>query len=59
MQSDNQDSYKPEALTKPVAERKSIAEQAKALLSGDEEWRITEWEDIGEPQEVEQDLKID
>ncbi|KAE8447164.1 hypothetical protein EG329_010995 [Mollisiaceae sp. DMI_Dod_QoI] len=48
--------------TKPTKERESMAEQAKALLSGKEAWKQTpqrtEWEDVGEAVEVEQDVEL-
>lgn len=51
-----------DARQKPTKERDSIAEQAKALLSGQEAWRQTpprdEWEDVGEAVEVEQDVEV-
>lgn len=41
-----------DASTKPTPERSSMAEQAKALLSGKEAWKPAserdEWEDVGE-----------
>ncbi|TVY84685.1 Mitochondrial 54S ribosomal protein L23, partial [Lachnellula suecica] len=56
----NENSFRPEAREKPSAERESIAEQAKALLKGEEKWRTTttEWEDDGDAVEVEQDVKV-
>ena len=54
--------YRPGWREKPTRERGSIAEQAKALLQGKEEWRNTptrdEWEDVGEAVEVEKDVDI-
>jgi large subunit ribosomal protein L23 len=51
-----------DAPTKPTPERESIAEQAKALLSGKEAWKPTpqrdEWEDVGDAVEVEQDVEV-
>ncbi|KAI9872188.1 MAG: hypothetical protein M1830_001927, partial [Pleopsidium flavum] len=41
-----QASYQPDAVQKPTTERRSIAEQAQALLEGKEKWRPT-WEDYG------------
>jgi len=53
---------RPEARQKPTKERESIAEQAKALLKGDEKWkpapRLDEWEDVGEEVEVETDVVV-
>ncbi|KAI9827141.1 MAG: hypothetical protein M1832_005277 [Thelocarpon impressellum] len=57
------DAYMPDALEKPPRDRKSIAEQAKRLLRGEDRWRPreekeaerVEWEDVGEPVEVEVD----
>ncbi|CZR64638.1 related to ribosomal protein [Phialocephala subalpina] len=48
----------------PTKERASMAEQAKALLSGKDPWKTTpererdEWEDDGEAVEVEQDIEV-
>lgn len=36
----------PDAVLKPAPDRKSIAEQAQALLRGKEKWRPT-WVDYG------------
>jgi large subunit ribosomal protein L23 len=58
-QNKQREAYSPQAKTTPTNERLSIAEQAKAMLSGEEKWESTEWEDVGEMQEVEQDIKID
>jgi hypothetical protein len=58
MQKDNQEMQKPSFATAPTTERKSIAEQAKELLEGNEKWAPTDWEDVGEAQEVEKDVKI-
>lgn len=47
----------------PTKERAALKEQAKALLSGEEEWkstpRLEQWEDVGEAREVETDLDLD
>ncbi|EHL00218.1 Ribosomal proteins S24e, L23 and L15e [Glarea lozoyensis ATCC 20868] len=58
MQEDSRETQKLDYVTKPTAERKSIAEQAKELLEGDEKWGPTDWEDVGEAQEVEKEVKI-
>ena len=54
--------FKPGFREKPTRERGSIAEQAKAILKGDAQWKSTpvadEWEDVGEAQEVETDVDI-
>lgn len=47
----------------PAKERTSMAEQAKALLSGKDPWKQQaperdEWEDDGEAVEVEQDVEV-
>ncbi|KZF23119.1 hypothetical protein L228DRAFT_281871 [Xylona heveae TC161] len=56
-QEKEQEKYRPDYAAKPTAERKSIAEQAQALLSGKEQWR-PQWVDSGAPVEVEQDLPM-
>jgi hypothetical protein len=47
----------------PRKERAALKEQAKALLSGEVEWkptpRLEQWEDVGEAREVETDLNLD
>jgi len=52
--------FRPDIREKPTAERKSIAEQAKALLRGEDTWTpaASQWEDDGEAVEVEKDVKI-
>ncbi|KAI9729889.1 MAG: hypothetical protein M1818_008329 [Claussenomyces sp. TS43310] len=57
-QRDFQASYSPDAKTKPSSERASIAQQAKALLKGEEKWAPSVWEDFGEAQEVEKDVTL-
>lgn len=62
-----QATLRPDAKTKPSQERVSIAEQARALLSGKEKWKgrgkagaLEEmvWEDVGDAVEVEQDVRL-
>jgi hypothetical protein len=55
-----QASYSPEASKEPSPERKPIAEQAKALLKGEEAWKSTStmWEDVGDAREVETDVTL-
>jgi large subunit ribosomal protein L23 len=52
--------FQPDARQNPNNERLTIAQQAKALLKGDDEWKPSEnvWEDIGEAVEVERDVEI-
>jgi large subunit ribosomal protein L23 len=50
-----QEKYMPDAVKKPPADRRSIAEQAKALLSGEVKWEPRKWQDIGTIVEVEED----
>jgi large subunit ribosomal protein L23 len=61
-QKEYQDAFNPESKKKPSNERLSIAEQAKALLRGEESWSSThvssQWEDDGEAQEVETDVTL-
>jgi hypothetical protein len=52
MQKENQESYRPDAGSKPTKERASFAAQAKQYKRGDQKW-TSDWE------EVEQDTKID
>ncbi|KAM3067257.1 mitochondrial 54S ribosomal protein YmL41 [Clarireedia jacksonii] len=54
------ESFQLDARQKPTNERLTIAEQAKALLRGEEKWKPAEniWEDIGEAVEVERDVEI-
>ncbi|PQE06718.1 hypothetical protein CJF30_00008599 [Rutstroemia sp. NJR-2017a BBW] len=60
METRMRESFQPDARQKPTNERLSIAQQAKALLQGEDEWKPSEdvWEDIGEPVEVERDVEI-
>jgi large subunit ribosomal protein L23 len=60
---DSEARFAHDAREKPIKERGSIAEQAKALLQGEERWsnkteEEDEWEDVGEPVEVEQDVQV-
>jgi len=57
---ETQASYRPDAVEKPSRERRSIAEQAQALLQGQDKWRPTAtlWEDVGEAREVETDVTL-
>lgn len=51
----------PDAKTMPSKERKSIAQQAKDLLKGDEKWKGTPvlvWEDVGAAEEIETDVVL-
>jgi large subunit ribosomal protein L23 len=51
----------PEGKEKPTPERKSIAQQAKAFLKGEEDWQPTKlevWDDALGAEEVEQDVQI-
>ena len=63
-QEKERDSYRPDAVEKPTGERDSMREQATRLLSGQDTWEPlapearVEWEDVGEPVEVETDLKV-
>ncbi|RDW69839.1 hypothetical protein BP6252_08859 [Coleophoma cylindrospora] len=55
--------FRPDSRKEPTKERKSIAEQAKALLEGKQKWvpnKIVEdeWEDVGEEVEVETDVDV-
>ena len=47
----------PDAITKPTAERGSIAEQAKRLLRGEVRWK-PQWEDYGAPVEVDRHQRV-
>ncbi|PQE05254.1 mitochondrial ribosomal subunit L23 protein [Rutstroemia sp. NJR-2017a BVV2] len=60
MEKGTRESYQPDARQRPNNERLSIAQQAKALLQGEDEWEPSEnvWEDIGEAVEVERDVEI-
>ena len=58
-QKGHQAKYDPDYSQRPSPERQSIAEQAKELLSGNEKWSNSMWEDDGDPQEVEKDLNIE
>lgn len=54
-----QKQYMPEAKTTPSPERKSMAEQARELLKGQEKWKgtpVLQWEDVGAAEEVETDV---
>jgi large subunit ribosomal protein L23 len=57
-----EETFRPDFREKPSRERASIAEQAKALLSGEERWRPTprndEWDIEGEEEEVETDVQV-
>jgi large subunit ribosomal protein L23 len=54
--------FRPDFREKPSRERKSMAEQAKALLQGKEGWRSTpkgnEWSEDGEEIEVETGVEL-
>ncbi|KAH8651586.1 hypothetical protein BGZ60DRAFT_388120 [Tricladium varicosporioides] len=52
--------FRPDWHTKPSAERGTIAEQAKAFLKGEATWEpsLKNWEDVGEPVEVETNVKV-
>lgn len=53
--------FRPGFREQPSSERGSVAEQAKAFLEAKEKWEakeISEWEDMGNAVEVEQDVKI-
>ncbi|KAI9723930.1 MAG: hypothetical protein M1812_000648 [Candelaria pacifica] len=47
----------PQAAEKPSGHRESIAEQARRLSTGKARWSH-QWEDVGEPVEVEKDLPM-
>ncbi|KAI9705410.1 MAG: hypothetical protein M1836_006165 [Candelina mexicana] len=49
--------YSLKATQNPPEDRETIAEQARRLLTGKERWRA-QWEDVGEPVEVEKDLPM-
>ena len=49
--------FGPEAGTLPKGDRKSMAEQAKAILEGKMRWRPS-WIDYGRPLEVETNVNI-
>jgi large subunit ribosomal protein L23 len=59
---EHREQFNPDSKTKPTKERASIAEQAKALLSGKDQWKTgtdkSIWEDIGEAEEVETDVVL-
>lgn len=54
--------FRPGFREQPARDRASIAEQAKRLLKGDDQWRSTpkgdQWEDVGEEVEVETNVDI-
>ena len=54
--------FRPGFREQPARDRESIAEQAKKLLKGEDQWRSTpkgdQWEDVGEEVEVEKDVDI-
>lgn len=56
-----QQSWDPASKKKPTRERGAIKDQARRILQGEEDWRPTrveEWEDFGEPVEVEQNVVL-
>ncbi|KAF4634510.1 hypothetical protein G7Y89_g3591 [Cudoniella acicularis] len=57
---ETESSFRPDYREKPASDRGSIAEQAKALLRGEEKWKpsLNDWEDDGDAVEVEQNVKI-
>jgi large subunit ribosomal protein L23 len=58
----HEEQFRPGYRERPARDRKSIAEQAKALLEGKETWRSTpqglQWQDIGEAEEVETHVDV-
>lgn len=54
--------YQQDFREKPARDRASIAAQAKDLLKGNATWKPNveqdEWEDVGEPVEVEQNVEL-
>ena len=54
--------FRPGYREMPARDRASIAEQAKRLLKGEDQWRSTpkgdQWEDIGEEVEVETHVDV-
>lgn len=56
-QDKERDRYQPTFKHKASPERPAIAEQAQALLKGKERWK-PQWEDVGEPMEVEKDVPL-
>lgn len=48
----------PATKKKPTTERDSIKEQAKAFLAGEEEWKPTKWENVGEAVEVDAGVEL-
>ncbi|PBP18572.1 hypothetical protein BUE80_DR010651 [Diplocarpon rosae] len=58
----NSEMYEPGFREKPAKDRKSIAEQAKAILKGEASWKPNQvreqWENDGEAVEVEQGLDL-
>jgi large subunit ribosomal protein L23 len=61
-QEEQQKQFMPRARQEPTKERASMAEQARALLQGNDTWRTgntrSEWVDGGEEVEVEQDVQL-
>lgn len=59
---ERQDAMRPDASNRPTKERKSIAEQAQAILDGEDSWQTgntrSEWENVGEEVEVETDVQL-
>jgi large subunit ribosomal protein L23 len=59
---ERQDARRHDASLRPTKERKSIAEQAQALLDGEDSWQTgnknSEWENVGEEMEVETDVQL-
>lgn len=55
----DQELNNPTFKKQPSRERESIAEQAAKLLDGTDAWKSkNEWEDVGEAEEVEQDVVL-
>lgn len=58
-QKSDQELNNPSFKKQPSRERESIAEQAARLLDGTDAWKSKdEWEDVGEAEEVEQDVVL-
>lgn len=60
-QKTQQEVFQPDFKKQPARDRDVIAEQARELLEGKEEWKSgkeTVWEDVGEAEEVEQDVVL-
>jgi hypothetical protein len=57
-----EESYQPGWRERPSRERGIMKEQAQKLLSGKEKWkptgRLEDWVDVGEPREVEANVKL-